>query len=85
MKKGLLQKVGYGNIQLVTISRPSAYGEYEPLPNIDMDFVLKGVGCHLEIRLLQLINNHFFSSGVNNSVLTNFCILVVIKLADIII
>ena len=30
LKKGLLQKVGYDDIQLVTISRPSAYGEYEP-------------------------------------------------------
>lgn len=29
-KKELLQKVGYDEIQLVTISRPSAYGEYEP-------------------------------------------------------
>ena len=29
-KRRLLQKVGYDTIQLVTISRPSAYGEYEP-------------------------------------------------------
>lgn len=29
-KEQLLGKVGYDNIQLVTISRPSAYGEYEP-------------------------------------------------------
>ena len=26
----LEEKVGYDKIQLVTISRPSAYGEYEP-------------------------------------------------------
>ena len=25
-----MEKVGYNRIQLVTISRPSAYGEYEP-------------------------------------------------------
>lgn len=29
-KRYLVSKVGYEKIQLVTISRPSAYGEYEP-------------------------------------------------------
>lgn len=29
-KRMLEAKVGYSRIQLVTISRPSAYGEYEP-------------------------------------------------------
>ena len=29
-KKKIMDKVGYDRIQLVTISRPSAYGEYEP-------------------------------------------------------
>ena len=29
-KKSLIEKVGYDKIQLVTISRPSAYSEYEP-------------------------------------------------------
>ena len=29
-KKSLMEKVGYDKIQLVTISRPSAYEEYEP-------------------------------------------------------
>ena len=29
-KKKLIRSVGYDSIQLVTISRPSAYGEYEP-------------------------------------------------------
>lgn len=29
-KEKLIQAVGYDTIQLVTISRPSAYGEYEP-------------------------------------------------------
>lgn len=30
LKRFLEEKIGYDNIQLVTISRPSAYGEYEP-------------------------------------------------------
>ena len=29
-KRKIVQNVGYEIIQLVTISRPSAYGEYEP-------------------------------------------------------
>ena len=29
-KRNLEEKYGYEKIQLVTISRPSAYGEYEP-------------------------------------------------------
>lgn len=29
-KKKLIKAVGFDTIQLVTISRPSAYGEYEP-------------------------------------------------------
>ena len=29
-KREIEKKVGYEKIQLVTISRPSAYGEYEP-------------------------------------------------------
>lgn len=29
-KDKLMRAVGYDTIQLVTISRPSAYGEYEP-------------------------------------------------------
>ncbi len=29
-KRKLEDKIGYDRIQLVTISRPSAYGEYEP-------------------------------------------------------
>lgn len=30
LKRSIEAKVGYDKIQLVTISRPSAYGEYEP-------------------------------------------------------
>lgn len=29
-KEYLTKRVGYDRIQLITISRPSAYGEYEP-------------------------------------------------------
>lgn len=36
-KKHLIQKVGYSDIQLVTISRPSAYGEYEPYHFVDTE------------------------------------------------
>lgn len=30
LKREIEKQVGYDKIQLVTISRPSAYGEYEP-------------------------------------------------------
>ncbi len=33
----LEEKVGYEKIQLVTISRPSAYGEYEPYSFVDTE------------------------------------------------
>lgn len=40
-KRQIECKVGYGEIQLITISRPSAYGEYEPyhFVNTKEDFV----------------------------------------------
>ncbi len=34
-KRRIEKKVGYEKIQLVTISRPSAYGEYEPYFFVD--------------------------------------------------
>lgn len=34
-KRSIEKKVGYEKIQLVTISRPSAYGEYEPYRFVD--------------------------------------------------
>lgn len=34
-KRSIERKVGYDKIQLVTISRPSAYGEYEPYHIVD--------------------------------------------------
>ena len=37
LKKNLLSLVGYDKIQLVTISRPSAYGEYEPYRFVDTE------------------------------------------------
>jgi hypothetical protein len=35
LKKRLIEKIGYNKIQLVTISRPSAYGEYAPYHFVD--------------------------------------------------
>ena len=36
-KKKLISEIGTDRIQLVTISRPSAYGEYEPYQFIDTE------------------------------------------------
>ena len=36
-KRYLEKKVGYDKIQLVIISRPSAYGEYEPYDIVDTE------------------------------------------------
>lgn len=36
-KKKLISEIGADRIQLVTISRPSAYGEYEPYQFIDTE------------------------------------------------
>ena len=36
-KRSIEKKVGYDKIQLVTISRPSAYGEYEPYHIVDSE------------------------------------------------
>ena len=37
LKRKIEKKVGYEKIQLVTISRPSAYGEYEPYHFVDSE------------------------------------------------
>lgn len=37
IKRELNQKVGYKGVQLVTISRPTAYGEYAPYKFIDTE------------------------------------------------
>lgn len=37
LKRRIEQAVGYEKIQLVTISRPSAYGEYEPYNFVDTE------------------------------------------------
>ena len=34
-KRKIEKNIGYNKIQLVTISRPSAYGEYEPYDFVD--------------------------------------------------
>lgn len=36
-KEKLMEAVGHETIQLVTISRPSAYGEYEPYHFVDTE------------------------------------------------
>ena len=36
-KKKLISEIGTDNIQLVTISRPSAFGEYEPYSFVDTE------------------------------------------------
>ena len=36
-KKKIIKEIGVENIQLVTISRPSAYGEYEPYRLVDTE------------------------------------------------
>lgn len=36
-KKKLISEIGTDRIQLVTISRPSAYGEYQPYQFIDTE------------------------------------------------
>lgn len=37
LKRAIEKQVGYEKIQLVTISRPSAYGEYEPYHFMDTE------------------------------------------------
>lgn len=36
-KRKLIQQLGTERIQLITISRPSAYGEYEPYQIVDTE------------------------------------------------
>lgn len=36
-KKKIIEEIGFDKIQLVTISRPSAYGEYEPYQFVDTE------------------------------------------------
>ena len=42
-KADLLKTVGYDRIQLITISRPSAYGEYEPYRFVDTEAEFKSL------------------------------------------
>ncbi|MCI9613833.1 MAG: hypothetical protein HFG93_01565 [Dorea sp.] len=36
-KRKLIERIGYDDIQFITISRPSAYGEYEPYRFVDTE------------------------------------------------
>lgn len=36
-KRKIIEEVGYDKIQLVTLSRPSAFGEYEPYHFVDSE------------------------------------------------
>lgn len=36
-KKKIIAEVGFDKVQLVTISRPSAYGEYEPYQFVETE------------------------------------------------
>jgi len=36
-KKKIIKEIGVENIQLVTVSRPSAYGDYEPYRFVDTE------------------------------------------------
>lgn len=37
LKKKIISEIGTERVQLVTISRPSAYGEYEPYQFVDTE------------------------------------------------
>ena len=43
LKKELNQAVGYKGVQLVTISRPTAYGEYAPYRFVDSEQEFKSL------------------------------------------
>lgn len=47
-KERLLEAVGYDAIQLVTISRPSAYGEYEPYHFVDTEQEFEEAVLHMQ-------------------------------------
>lgn len=46
-KEKLMQAVGYDTIQLVTISRPSAYGEYEPYRFVETEQEFEKAVMHM--------------------------------------
>ncbi len=47
LKKKIAKQIGYDKVQLVTISRPSAYGEYEPYEFVNSE-------CAFEKKVLEL-------------------------------
>ena len=46
-KEKLLQAVGYDTVQLVTISRPSVYGEYEPYHFVETEQEFEEAVLHM--------------------------------------
>jgi hypothetical protein len=47
LKKELIAQVGLDRIQLVTISRPSAYGEYEPYSFVKTEEQMRDAVLHM--------------------------------------
>lgn len=62
-KRSIEAKVGYEKIQLVTISRPSAYGEYEPYHFVDTEeefaHAIEEV-CYNEVRKTEFYGSYQF-------------------------
>jgi hypothetical protein len=48
LKQSIYHQIGYDSIQLVTISRSSAYGEYEPYQFVDSP-------ADFEARVLKMV------------------------------
>ena len=46
-KNKIIDKIGYDRIQLATISRPSAYGEYEPYNFVETKEEFEQIVCSI--------------------------------------
>lgn len=57
LKRELNKEVGYKGVQLVTISRPTAYGEYAPYHFVDTGCVLKPLSllCTAQRSMIRII------------------------------
>lgn len=57
LKRELNQAVGYQGVQLVTISRPTAYGEYAPYHFVDTEQefrrLVKGLRCDVADKCID--------------------------------
>ena len=55
LKRELNKEVGYKGVQLVTISRPTAYGEYAPYHFVDTEQEFQAIvkGSPTRIKLVQ--------------------------------